>query len=299
MSHSPDVPQGNYPAADSADPDSTEGQSRGLFSRLREVFQAPDTASAVSAAAKAGSQDHGMNNLRRLRVDDVAIPKGEIVAVPVTIEKDALVAVFRETGLTRLPIYDDSLDNAVGLVNLKDFALRYGFGDPTEAFDLRGMMRPLLFVPTSMTAGVLLQKMQAERIHMALVIDEFGGTDGLVTIEDLVETVVGDIGDEHDEEEVATFTRETDGVYLAKATTGLDDFHAVIGRDLTAHDEIDEEEIDTLGGLVFLLAGKVPTKGEVIRHPEGPEFEVLEADPRRIHRLRVRLPQDWLPRIDA
>lgn len=298
MSHSSDVPQGNFPAADAADPDSPDGQSRGLFSRLREVFQTPDAATSVVSRTKAAA-DAGLGNLRSMRVEDVAIPKGEIVAVPLSIDKDALVTVFRESGLTRLPVYEDSLDNAVGLVNLKDFALRYGFGDKAEAFDLRAMIRPLLFVPPSMVSGVLLRKMQAERIHMALVIDEFGGTDGLITIEDLVETVVGDIGDEHDEEEVATFTRETDGVYLVKASTDLDDFHAEIGRDLTAHEEIDEEEIDTLGGLVFLLAGRVPTTGDVIRHPEGPEFEVLEADPRRIHRLRVRLPQDWLPRIDA
>lgn len=298
MSHSPDVPQGGYPAADSADPDPSEGQSRGLFSRLREVFQAPDTAGAAAAPA-ASLNGLGLNNLRKLRTEDVAIPKGEIVAVPVTIGLDALVEVFRESGLTRLPVYEDSLDQAIGLVNLKDFALRYGFGADGADFDLRALLRPLLFVPPSMQAGVLLQKMQAQRIHMALVIDEFGGIDGLMTIEDLVETVVGDIGDEHDEEEAATFTREKDGVYLAKATTDLDDFHAEIGRDLTAHDEIDEEEIDTLGGLVFVLAGKVPEKGDVVIHPEGPEFEVLDADPRRIHSLRVRLPQDWLPRIDA
>jgi magnesium and cobalt transporter len=136
---------------------------------------------------------------------------------------------------------------------------------------------------------VLLQKMQAERIHMALVIDEYGGTDGLVTIEDLLETVVGDIDDEHDEKEAATFVKEKPGVWLAQATTELEEFRAETGLDLTAHEEIDGEDVDTLGGLVFMLAGHVPARGEIIRHPDGPEFEVVDADPRRIKRLRVRL----------
>ncbi len=140
-----------------------------------------------------------------------------------------------------------------------------------------------------MPAPVLLQKMQAGRIHMALVIDEYGGTDGLVTIEDLVETVVGEIEDEHDEAEIASFTREKPGVWLALATTSVRDFEAEIGVSLTEHEDVDEEEIDTLGGLVSMLAGHLPARGEVIAHPAGPEFEVIDADPRRIKRLRVRL----------
>ena len=152
------------------------------------------------------------------------------------------------------------------------------------------LLRPLLFVPPSMPLGVLLQKMQADRIHMALVIDEYGGTDGLVTIEDLLEQVVGDIDDEHDEAEAQTFVREKPGVWLALAKTPLEEFEAAIGMNLTAHAEIDEEEIDTLGGLVSMLSGHVPARGEVIKHPDGPEFEVIDADPRRIKRLRVRIP---------
>jgi magnesium and cobalt transporter len=141
-----------------------------------------------------------------------------------------------------------------------------------------------------MPLGVLLQKMQAERIHMALVIDEYGGTDGLVTIEDLIEQVVGEIEDEHDIDEARTFVKEKPGVWMAQAKTSLEAFEAEIGMDLTAHDEIDEEEVDTLGGLVFMLSGHVPARGEVVKHPDGPEFEVVDADPRRIKRLRVRLP---------
>ena len=140
-----------------------------------------------------------------------------------------------------------------------------------------------------MTIGVLLAKMQTERRHMALVIDQYCGVDGLVTIEDLIEQVVGEIEDEHDIDDDVYFTREKPGCYLALAKTPLDEFEAEIGLSLTTHDDVDEEEIDTLGGLVFMLAGRVPARGEVVQHPDGPEFEVIDADPRRIKRLRVRL----------
>ncbi len=278
--------------ADEPGDETAEATSRGFFSRIierltpTEVFE--DEANASTIAAVQGPMP-GMGNLRRLRVEDVAIPKADIVAVQVTLSMADLVAAFRESGLTRIPVYDGTLDTPVGLINLKDFALRHGF-DGSAEFDLRGLLRPLLFVPPSMPLGVLLQKMQADRIHMALVIDEYGGTDGLVTIEDLLEQVVGDIDDEHDEAEVQTFVKEKPGVWLALAKTPLEEFEAAIGMNLTAHAEIDEEEIDTLGGLVSMLSGHVPARGEVIKHPDGPEFEVIDADPRRIKRLRVRMP---------
>jgi len=141
-----------------------------------------------------------------------------------------------------------------------------------------------------MPIGVLLAKMQAERRHMALVIDEYGGVDGLVTIEDLIEQVIGEIEDEHDTGEDQTWFREKSGCYIAQARTPLDEFEAEIGQSLTNHDDVDEEEIDTLGGLVFMLSGRVPARGEVIVHPDGPEFEIMDADPRRIKRLRVLVP---------
>jgi magnesium and cobalt transporter len=224
-----------------------------------------------------------------MRVEDVAIPKPDIVAVPATITKDELVEVFRDSGLTRLPVYDGTLDTPIGIANLKDFALRHGFNGKSTSMDLREMLRPLIYVPPSMPLGVLLTKMQAERIHMALVIDEYGGTDGLVTIEDVIEQVVGEIEDEHDIEEAKSWIMEKPGCYLAQARTELDVFQAEIGMDLTTHDQIDEEEIGTLGGLVTMLAGHLPVRGEMIAHPDGPEFEVVDADPRRIKRLRVRL----------
>ncbi len=233
---------------------------------------------------------HGMINLRRLRVDDVAVPKADIIAVPNTITKDDLFTVFRDSGLTRLPVYDGTLDTPVGMAHLKDFALSHGFDGSKARFNLKRMLRPLLFVPPSMPIGVLLTKMQTERRHMALVIDEYGGVDGLVTIEDLIEQVIGEIEDEHDTEDDESWVREPSGCYLALAKTPLEDFELELGVALTNHEEIDEEEIDTLGGLVFMLAGRVPARGEVVHHPAGLDLEVVDADPRRIKRLRVRLP---------
>ncbi|MDQ2094577.1 hemolysin family protein [Rhodalgimonas zhirmunskyi] len=234
----------------------------------------------------------GMVNLRRMVVEDVMVPKADIVSVPATITKNDLVEVFRESGLTRIPVYKDTLDTPIGMAHLKDFALQYGFGaSDAGRFALRKMLRPLLFVPPSMPIGVLLSKMQQDRRHLALVIDEYGGVDGLVTIEDLIEQVIGEIEDEHDTEEDQLFSQQADGTWLAQAKTPLDEFEAAVGLALTAHEEVDEEEIDTLGGLVFMLSGRVPVRGEMIRHPDGVEFEVIEADPRRIKRLRVRLPQ--------
>nr|WP_322891700.1 MULTISPECIES: hemolysin family protein [unclassified Yoonia] len=287
-----DQGDGSSSAAQSAQQDQTE-ERPGLLARLGLGFgpkasteSKSDTAQSLSAPAPTVL---GMLNLRRMRVEDVAVPKTDIVAVPLTITKDELVNTFRDSGMTRLPVYDTTLDTPVGIANLKDFALRYGFNGGTEELDLRDMLRPLLFVPPSMPLGVLLQKMQAERIHMALVIDEYGGTDGLLTIEDLIEQVVGEIEDEHDVAEAKSWIMEKPGVYLAQARTDLEDFEAEIGMNLTDHDDIDEEEIDTLGGLVTMLSGHLPARGEVIQHPDGPEFEVVDADPRRIKRLRVRL----------
>jgi magnesium and cobalt transporter len=204
-----------------------------------------------------------------------------------------LVETFRESGLTRLPVYDGTLDVPVGLVHLKDVALRFGFQEDSAGFSLRTMLRPLLFAPPSMPIGVLLAKMQTDRTHMALVIDEYGGVDGLVTIEDLIEQVIGEIEDEHDVEEARPWQREGDRSWLALARTPLEEFQPEIGIDLSEIDE--EEEVDTLGGLVFLLTGRVPARGEVVAHPSGVEFEVIDADPRRIKRLRVRAPKDVAP----
>ncbi len=279
---------GSHAAAQGAQQEETaeNEETGGFFRRVLGIFNPHDDSEDGQGAL--GGPMPGMGNLHNMAVEDVAIPTAEIVAVPVDIGIDDLVQVFRESGMTRLPVYEGTLDTPIGMIHLKDFALRHGFNGKETAFDLRKMLRPLLFVPPSMPIGVLLQKMQAERRHMALVIDEYGGVDGLVTIEDLIEQVVGQIEDEHDTDEDALWTEEAPGVYVALARTPLDQFEAEIGLSLTEADEVDEEEIDTLGGLVFMLLGRVPVRGEVIEHPAGPVIEVLEADPRRIKRVRVR-----------
>ena len=281
-------------AAQSAQPegqDSDEDQS-GFFRRIFSGWgptEDDEDASASGTARPSGAMP-GLRNLSRMVVEDVAIPKADIVSVPADITKSDLVKVFRDSGLTRLPVYEGTLDTPIGMAHLKDFALKHGFNGNSGTFSLESMLRPLLFVPPSMTIGVLLQKMQAERRHMALVIDEYGGVDGLVTIEDLVEQVVGEIEDEHDIDEGHYWTEEAPGCYTALAKAPLDEFEAETGLTLTDVEDVDEEEIDTLGGLVFMLLGRVPVRGEVVEHPSGAEIEVLEADPRRIKRLRVRAP---------
>ncbi|WP_460272287.1 transporter associated domain-containing protein [Celeribacter sp. ULVN23_4] len=270
---------------------------------MKAAFTAkPSETTALAGASPSVAQSQpvqrpGMVNLRRMRVDDVAIPKAEIVAVPTDIKKEDLVEVFRESGMTRLPVYKGTLDTPVGLVHLKDFALTHGFNGKGERFNLRKMLRPLIFAPPSMPIGVLLQKMQTERMHMALVIDEYGGVDGLVTLEDLVEQVIGEIEDEHDIDEDVFWTQSAPGVFIAQAKAPLDEFEAAIGLRLTEEEE--EEEIDTLGGLVFLLSGRVPARGEVIPHASGAEFEIVDADPRRIKRIRVRLPSAVKPKAET
>tara|TARA_B100000242_G_scaffold280590_1_gene240096 strand:+ start:317 stop:1216 length:900 start_codon:yes stop_codon:yes gene_type:complete len=231
-----------------------------------------------------------VGNLLRLRVEDVSIPKADIVAVYDKITKDELFDTFKNTALTRLPVYENTLDNPLGFVHFKDFILKSNSDDTVDPFLVKNILRTLLFVPPSMSLGVLLAKMQAERTHMALVIDEYGGVDGLVTIEDLIEQVVGDIEDEHDEANQNEWILEKPGQYLATAKTSLQDFKEDTGLDLTNEESIDTEEIDTFGGLVFILAGRVPVRGEIVPHPHGMEFEIVEADARRVKKLRLRLP---------
>ncbi len=286
---------GSTVAQDAPDPSDSTGQ-RGFFGRIIDAFTPSEINANETAAGRKDTPGAaaslilpGIGNLRRMRVEDVAIPKAEIVAVPVTASLDEIVANFRESGFSRLPVFKGTLDSPLGLIHLKDLALQQAFTEPKPRFNLRKMLRPLLFAPPSMPIGILLQKMQSERIHMALVIDEYGGVDGLVTIEDLIETVIGEIEDEHDTSEDGLWQEEKPGQYIVQSRAPLAEFEAEIGLKLAAEEE--DEEIDTLGGLVFMLVGRVPARGEVIPHESGAEFEVVDADPRRIKRLRVRLPQ--------
>ncbi len=226
----------------------------------------------------------------KLRLEDVAVPRADIISVQFDVALDDLIKVFRKSGLTRLPVFKGTLDSPIGMIHLKDLALKHGFSRARTKLNLSKMVRPVLFAPPSMPVLVLLQKMQSERIHMALVIDEYGGVDGLVTLEDLIETIIGEIEDEHDLEEDAFWVIEKPNVILAKAKAPLADFQEFIGLSLTT--DLEEDEIDTLGGLVSHLCGHVPVRGEMIMHQSGVEFEVLDADPRRIKKIRVSLPEN-------
>ncbi|GLK65917.1 CBS domain-containing protein [Paracoccus kondratievae] len=296
---SPDTPVSTAPATwpeGSGGDGREQPQSRGFLGRILGAFggSEPETEGAdqhENGQAPALAGGPAVANLRRMRVDDVAVPKAEIAAAPVTATLPELVEMFREHGFSRIPVFRGTLDSPLGLIHLKDLALKYGFGAKVPVkFALRPMLRPLLYVPPSMPIGVLLQQMQQKRIHMALVIDEYGGVDGLVTIEDLIEQVVGEIEDEHDEIEGGLVILEKPGQWLIQARTALEDVEAQTGLRLATDEE--EDEIDTLGGLIFMLTGRVPVRGEVIPHESGAEFEIIEADPRRVKRVRLRLPQD-------
>ena len=254
----------------------------GFFKRL---LSGVETHKEQLDQSESSLPDEGISKLKTLRVEDVAIPRADIVSVSSELDSDALVKEFRDSGYSRLPVYEDTLDNPIGMVHLKDLALKYIFDNKSEAFNFVELVRPVLFVPPSMPLDVLLQKMQTERTHMALVVDEYGGVDGLATIEDLVEQLVGNISDEHDTDDDATWFEVKPDVYICQSRASLEEFEKVLGVDLAS--DTDDEEIDTMGGLVFMMTGRVPVRGEVISHPSGYDFEVIEADPRRIKKLRV------------
>jgi CBS domain containing-hemolysin-like protein len=225
-----------------------------------------------------------------LRIDDVMVPRADIIAVEENTSLPELIMMFREAQHSRLPIYRETLDDPLGMIHVKDVM---SLIEKTEDGALRWretpiakLKRDVLYVPGAMPALDLLLKMQATHIHLALVVDEYGGTDGLVSIEDLVEEIVGDIDDEHDVDEEPQIVARGDGAFVADARVDLEDFKERTGIDLSAARE--GEDVDTLGGLVFAELGRVPVRGEIVAHPAGYEFEVLEADPRRVKRLSVR-----------
>ena len=223
-----------------------------------------------------------MLNFGELRVDDVMVPRADIVAVEQKMPPADVVKVLHEAGHSRLPVFRGTLDDITGMVHVRDL-LRYWGSD--EPFTLEDIVRPLLFVPPSMRVRDLLLQMRDAHIHMAVVVDEYGGTDGLVTIEDLVEEIVGEIQDEHDTDDLPMLVEKPDGLIEADARLPVEDLEARVGGELYL--EGSEDDVDTLGGLVFSLVGRVPTRGELIAHPSGLKFEVVDADPRRIKRLRI------------
>lgn len=227
-----------------------------------------------------------ISNVLRLRettADDVMVPRADIVAIRADATLQQAIDLIRNDGHSRLPVYREQLDDVIGMVHIKDV---FGYVGRPEAFSLESILRkPLLVAPQLPVLDLLLQ-MRTQRVHLALVVDEYGGIDGLVTIEDLVETITGDISDEHDDPESPMISERPDGALDLNARMPIEDFEQKVGPILT-EDERDAD-IDTIGGLVFTLAGRVPSRGEVISHPSGIEFRVLEADARRIRRLRAR-----------
>ena len=277
-----------------------------------------------------------LNNIlrfREVRVEDVMVPRAEIEAIDQDTKIGELMMLFHETGRSRMPVYNETLDDPKGMVHIRDLLgfmikesrnkrraqakpaplpLPDGSAAPRQStkskpFDLSrvnpdttiaeaGILRPVLFVPPSMLASELMVKMQAERIQMALVIDEYGGTDGLASLEDIVEMLVGDIEDEHDDEE-AMFSRQADDVFIADARVDLEEIAAAIGPDFDIAEQI--KEVDTLGGLIFSELGRIPARGEVVQAVPGFEFHVLDADPRRIKKVRITRSKSLLKKAKA
>jgi CBS domain containing-hemolysin-like protein len=264
---------------------------------IRESLQEVIEESERQASALTPQERMMLANLLKfgeLRVDDVMVPRADIVAVEEKTPLPQLIADFRAAQHSRLPVFRETLDDPLGLVHIKDiFALLEPQPDGSlkcPDVPIAKVKRELLFVPPSMPAHELLLKMQTTHIHLALVIDEYGGTDGLVSIEDLIEEIVGDIDDEHDVEEAPQLKLRDDGGYDADARLDLEDLKEQTGIDLVP--EEDGEEIDTLGGLAASLIGRVPQRGEIIHHPSGFDFEIVEADPRRAKKLRLRRVQN-------
>ncbi|OJF90504.1 transporter associated domain-containing protein [Pararhizobium antarcticum] len=296
-------------------------------SSLRDDLTDALLTDAGSDAAFSPAERAMLNNIlrfREVRVEDVMVPRADIEAVDLDITIGELMIIFEESGRSRMPVYSDSLDDPRGMVHIRDLlsyvakqarnkrrsstkaasatvatpgekAEKPAPRQPKVGFDLArvdlsktveeaGIIRQVLFVPPSMHASDLMQRMQAARIQMALVIDEYGGTDGLASLEDIVEMVVGDIEDEHDDEEVM-FAKTSDDIFVADARVELEEIAAAIGPDFDIREQL--EDVDTLGGLVFASLGRIPARGEVVQALPGFEFQVLDADPRRVKRVRI------------
>ena len=220
-------------------------------------------------------------SLRDITVEDVMVPRADITALDINTPVSDLIKIINAEAHSRIPVYQETLDDAIGMVHIKDVMAARTIG---EELELRNIMRDVLFVAPSMQVLELLLEMRVKRTHMALVVDEFGGVDGLATIEDLVEEIVGEIEDEHDQDENPQLTVNSDGSIEADARASIEAFEEQVGKVLTAEER---EEFDTLGGLVFSLAGRVPIRGELVKHSSGVEIEIVDADPRHIKSIRI------------
>jgi CBS domain containing-hemolysin-like protein len=310
----------------SSDQSATGGDRPGLFDRLKSLFgfqgasvreDIEDALEEAAPGADISPQERlllkNVLNLHDLRVADIMVPRADIISVNQDATLGEVLSIFRTAGHSRVPVYAETLDDPRGMIHIRDFVdymaraaenrtrLRINSATDTkpELAKLAGLsgidlniplnaakiLRPVLFTPPSMPALDLLVRMQATRTHIALVIDEYGGTDGLVSIEDIVETIVGDIEDEHDLDETPVIERQADGSLIMDARASLEEVREALGEDLSIEME---EEIDTIGGLVSTLAGQLPTRGEIVRISDTLECEVLDADPRRVKKVRLR-----------
>jgi magnesium and cobalt transporter len=257
---------------------------------IAELVQEAGADSALGTAGEAAGLDvqeraliANVLHLREITADDVMVPRPDIVAMRADVTLSQAIDQIRKEGHSRMPVFREHLDDLLGMVHIKDV---FAFTGGAETFSVEKILRKPLMVAPQISVLDLLLQMRQTRTHLALVVDEYGGIDGLVTIEDLVETIVGDIADEHDEIEGPMLIERPDGALDLNALLPVEDFEAKIGTVLS--DDERAADIETVGGLVFNLAGRVPTKGEIVPHPSGIEFLVLEADARRIRRIRAR-----------
>ena len=298
------------------------GNNKNLRDSLKGVIEQHENGGSV---AEIHPQERSMMlNLLRfpdVRVDDVMVPRADIVAIDISATVMELLSAFSSASHSRIPVYRNTLDDPIGMIHIKDFLhwLTQGTKEPSSkakaktkknaaasnssperkpgdgichagsdvTIEQAGIMREVLFVPPSMRAGDLLVKMQSTHIHMAIVVDEYGGTDGLATIEDVVEEIVGEIADEHDDE-TEVIAPDGKGNFIADARAPIEEVEKLLNIDLLPDEQ--DEETDTLGGFVFSILGRVPARGEVIHHASGVEFEILQADPRRINKLKIHTP---------
>jgi CBS domain containing-hemolysin-like protein len=296
----------------------TDDEESTWFARLLQTFglnEEPDLRELIESALARSKSDtlspQERSMLRRilhfgaLTVEDVMVPRADIVAVDDSVNIEELMRVFRDAEHSRLPVYRETLDDPRGMIHIRDLMswiteqangddkLGLGRVDLKRSVGAIRIARELIYVPASMSVLDLLLKMQSSQLHLALVVDEYGGTDGLVSIEDLVEEIVGEIADEHDVEDEPLIHLDPRLGLICDARTPVEDLEKHLKIDLVSDEQ--EEDIDTLGGVVFSIAGRIPARGELVAHPSGIEFEVLDADPRRIKKLRVHVPKDKDP----
>lgn len=296
----------------------TDDEESTWFARLLQTFglnEEPDLRELIESALARSKSDtlspQERSMLRRilhfgaLTVEDVMVPRADIVAVDDSVNIEELMRVFRDAEHSRLPVYRETLDDPRGMIHIRDLMswiteqangddkLGLGRVDLKRSVGAIRIARELIYIPASMSVLDLLLKMQSSQLHLALVVDEYGGTDGLVSIEDLVEEIVGEIADEHDVEDEPLIHLDPRLGLICDARTPVEDLEKHLKIDLVSDEQ--EEDIDTLGGVVFSIAGRIPARGELVAHPSGIEFEVLDADPRRIKKLRVHVPKDKDP----